>query len=284
MNTYLKQLLIALLCLPLMLRAQSRQTINLGTYNLRLNVASDKENAWPNRKDMVIDLIRYHELDIFGVQEALKGQMDDLSSMPAYKYVGVGRDDGKTGGEYSAIFYRSDKFKVLNSGNFWLSPTPEKPSKGWDAAYIRICTWAAFQDLKSHKVFYMFNAHFDNEGVLARENAAKLILQKIGQLAKANTPVIITGDFNSDPSTSAYKTIANQFKDARLVTKTPAYGPDKTFNDFKYANYVQVVPEGRIDFVFVNKHIDVLKYGVLTDSKNERFPSDHFPVVTRLQF
>lgn len=269
---------------PMALKAQVKNEINLATYNLRLNVASDKENAWPNRKEMVIDLIRYHEFDIFGVQEALKGQMDDLSSMQEFAYVGTGRDDGKQGGEYSAIFYKKSKFKALNSGTFWLSPTPDKPSKAWDAAYIRICTWAEFKDLKTGRIFYHFNTHFDNEGVLARENAAKMILEKIAQLSKANTPVIITGDFNSDPATSAYGTIVKQFSDSRLISKSKPYGPDKTFNDFKYCNYIQVVKEGRIDFVFVNKNVEVLKYGVLTDSRDERFPSDHFPVVTRLKF
>jgi endonuclease/exonuclease/phosphatase family metal-dependent hydrolase len=266
------------------MQAQKKTELNLATYNLRLNVASDKENAWPNRKEMVKDLIRYHEFDIFGVQEALSGQMKDLEELTEYSHVGVGRDDGKDGGEYSAIFYNNKKYQVINSGNFWLSPTPEKPSKGWDAAYIRICTWACLKDKKTGKQFFMFNTHFDNEGVQARENAAKMILGKIDSLAAKKTPVIITGDFNSNPSTSAYGTIVTKFADSKLIAQTKPYGPDSTFNDFKYQNYTKVVTEGRIDFVFVNNSVEVLKYAVLTDSKDLRFPSDHFPVVCRLRF
>lgn len=276
--------LLVILALPMCTQAQKKTALNLATYNLRLNVPSDKENAWPNRKEMVKDLIRYHEFDIFGVQEALSGQMKDLEEMTEYSHVGVGRDDGKDGGEYSAIFYNNKKYQVINSGNFWLSPTPEKPSKGWDAAYIRICTWACLKDKKTGKQFFMFNTHFDNEGVQARENAAKMILGKIDSLASKKTPVIITGDFNSNPSTSAYGTIVTKFADSKLIAQTKPYGPDSTFNDFKYQNYTKVVTEGRIDFVFVNSSVEVLKYAVLTDSKDLRFPSDHFPVVCRLRF
>ncbi|WP_374165309.1 endonuclease/exonuclease/phosphatase family protein [Arcticibacter sp. MXS-1] len=264
--------------------AQSKTTLNIATFNLRLNVASDKENAWPNRKEMVKELIQYHDFDIFGVQEALEGQMKDLSALSEYSHVGVGRDDGKAGGEFSAIFYKNKKYRILNSGTFWLSPTPEKPSKGWDAAYIRICTWAKFKDIASGKVFFMFNTHFDNEGVLARENASKMILAKIKAISDAKSPVFITGDFNSDPKTSAYGTIVKVFADAKLVSKAAPYGPEQTFNDFKYHTYTTEVKEGRIDFVFVNKNVQVLKYAVLTDSRDLRFPSDHFPVVCRVRF
>jgi len=284
-STFFKKcFLLLLLALPVCALAQKKTELNLATYNLRLNVASDKENAWPNRKEMVKDLIRYHEFDIFGVQEALSGQMKDLEELTEYSHVGVGRNDGKDGGEYSAIFYNNKKYQVLKSGNFWLSPTPEKPSKGWDAAYIRICTWACLKDKKTGKQFFMFNTHFDNEGVQARENAAKMILEKIDSLSAKNTPVVITGDFNSNPSTSAYGTIVTKFSDSKLIAQTKPYGPDSTFNDFKYQNYTKVVVEGRIDFVFVNKNVEVLKYAVLTDSKDLRFPSDHFPVVCRLRF
>ncbi|SEW52659.1 endonuclease/exonuclease/phosphatase family protein [Chitinophaga arvensicola] len=269
---------------PALMAPQKKTMLQVATYNLRLNVAFDSANAWPHRKEMVKDLIQYHEFDIFGVQEALSGQMKDLEEMQQYAHVGVGRNDGKDGGEYSAIFYNKHKYQVIQSGNFWLSPTPEKPSKGWDAAYIRICTWACFQVKESGKQFFMFNTHFDNEGVLARENAARMILEKIDAVAPKDTPVIITGDFNSDPSTSAYATITKRFADAKLVAATKPYGPDSTFNDFKYHNWTKVVKEGRIDFVFVNPSIRVRKYAVLTDSRDLRFPSDHFPVACKLEF
>lgn len=270
--------------IPLFTLGQKKTTLNIATFNIRLNTASDKENAWPNRKEMVKDLVQYHDLDIFGVQEALAVQMADLSEMSQYSHVGVGRDDGKTGGEYSAIFYKNKKYQVIKSGTFWLSPTPEKPSKGWDAAYIRICTWAQFRDKATGKIFFMFNTHFDNEGVQARENAAKMILEKIKLLSNASSPVFITGDFNSDPSTSAYGTIVSAFSDSKLISKAKPYGPEKTFNNFKYHTYTTEVEEGRIDFIFVNKNVQVQKYAVLTDSKELRFPSDHFPVVCEVSF
>lgn len=263
---------------------QPISTMKVATFNLRLNIAYDSANAWPHRKEMVKDLIRYHGFDIFGVQEALIDQMRDLDAIGTYAHVGVGRNDGKEGGEFSAIFYNKEKYELLNSGNFWLSPTPETPSKGWDAAYIRICTWAHLVEKTTGKDCYFFNTHFDNEGVLARENAARMILEKIHQLSDSHTPVIITGDFNSNPETSAYGTIVKQFRDAKLVSKTPPYGPDSTFQDFKYHNWTKVVKEGRIDFVFVNNNIEVLNYAVLTDSRDLRFPSDHFPVVCTIRF
>ncbi|SHK99216.1 Metal-dependent hydrolase, endonuclease/exonuclease/phosphatase family [Chitinophaga jiangningensis] len=263
---------------------QQLVTMKAATFNLRLNIAYDSANAWPHRKEMVRDLIQYHHFDVFGVQEALIDQMHDLEAMPAYAHVGVGRNDGKEGGEFSAIFYNKEKYELVKSGNFWLSPTPEVPSKGWDAAYIRICTWAQLSEKTTGKTFYFFNTHFDNEGVQARENSAKMILEKIHQLSDPSTPVIITGDFNSSPATSAYGTMARQFNDAKLVSKSKPYGPDSTFQDFKYHNWINVVKEGRIDFIFVNNNIEVLNYAVLTDSRDLRFPSDHFPVVCTIRF
>ncbi|RFS21735.1 hypothetical protein DVR12_13825 [Chitinophaga silvatica] len=263
---------------------QSITTLKAATFNLRLNIAYDSANAWPHRKEMVKELIQYHNFDVFGVQEALIDQMHDLEAIGTYSHVGVGRNDGKEGGEFSAIFYNKEKYDLVKSGNFWLSPTPETPSKGWDAAYIRICTWAQLKEKSTGKEFYFFNTHFDNEGVQARENSAKMILEKIHELSDKNTPVIITGDFNSSPETSAYGTIVKQFRDAKLVSQTKPYGPDSTFQDFKYHNWTKVVKEGRIDFVFVNNNIEVLNYAVLTDSRDLRFPSDHFPVVCTLRF
>ncbi|RAJ76791.1 endonuclease/exonuclease/phosphatase family metal-dependent hydrolase [Chitinophaga dinghuensis] len=263
---------------------QSLTTMKVATFNLRLNIAWDSANAWPHRKEMVRDLIQYHQFDVFGVQEALIDQMKDLDAMGTHAHVGVGRNDGKEGGEFSAIFYNKEKYDLIKSGNFWLSPTPEIPSKGWDAAYIRICTWAHLVEKTTGNAFYFFNTHFDNEGVQARENSAKMILEKIHQLSDNNTPVIITGDFNSNPATSAYGAIVQQFNDAKLVSHTKPYGPDSTFQDFKYHNWTKVVKEGRIDFIFINKNIEVLNYGVLTDAKDLRFPSDHFPVVSTIRF
>ncbi|MCO4292150.1 endonuclease/exonuclease/phosphatase family protein [Solitalea sp. MAHUQ-68] len=255
-----------------------RTELTIATYNIRLNVASDSINAWPNRKDWVKELIQYHQFDIFGVQEALNEQMVDLDELPGFDYVGVGRDDGKQAGEYSAIFYNTRKFSVLKTGTFWLSPTPEKPSKGWDAAIVRICTWACFSDVKTGKLFYVFNTHFDHIGVKARENSAKLILEKIEDIVPPGTPVIAMGDFNSTPETSAFKTMNTNMADAREVTKAKPYGPIGTFNNFNYNSDLK----DRIDYIFVNSKVEVLKYGVLSDAKDKRFPSDHLPIVCRI--
>ncbi|HEV7378676.1 MAG TPA: endonuclease/exonuclease/phosphatase family protein, partial [Dyadobacter sp.] len=149
--------------------AQKNTTLNVASYNLRYNNQGDGINAWPNRKENVKALIKYHEFDIFGVQEALAGQLKDVAELNEFGYIGKGRDDGKEGGEHSAIFYKKDRFKLLKSGDFWLSETPEKPGKGWDATCCnRICSWGKFTDLQTKKDFYFFNVHFDHQGIEAR--------------------------------------------------------------------------------------------------------------------
>ena len=132
--------------------AQKLDPIIVATYNLRYNTKNDGINAWPNRKENVKALIQYHELDLFGTQEGLHDQLNDIAELKEFAFLGAGRDDGKEAGEHSAIFYRKDRFKPLQSGNFWLSETPDKPGKGWDATCCnRICSWAQFNDLKTRK-------------------------------------------------------------------------------------------------------------------------------------
>ncbi|WP_439585516.1 endonuclease/exonuclease/phosphatase family protein [Dyadobacter bucti] len=254
-----------------------KNTINVASYNIRYNTANDGINAWPNRKENVKGLIRFHEFDIFGVQEALIGQLKDIAELPDYVFIGKGRDDGKEGGEHSAIFYKKDRFKLLKSGDFWLSETPDKPGKGWDATCCnRICSWGKFQDLASKKEFYFFNVHFDHQGVEARRQSGHLMTKKISEIAGKST-VILTGDFNSTPDTEQIKTISALINDTHDVTKQAPYGPEGTFNSFKF----DAPMKNRIDYIFVSKNIDVLKYGVLTDAKDQRYPSDHQPVVIK---
>jgi endonuclease/exonuclease/phosphatase family metal-dependent hydrolase len=146
------------------------------TFNIRYDEPRDKENAWPNRKELVASMIRFHHADLVGLQEALKRQLDDLEKLlPEYAWVGVGRGDGKTEGEYSAILYRKIRFTYLASSTFWLSETPDVASMGWDAAYPRIVTWVKLKDNRTSKTFFHFNTHFDNRGVLAREESSKLL-------------------------------------------------------------------------------------------------------------
>ena len=255
--------------------AQKTTPVNIGSYNIRYDNKGDGINAWPNRKENVKGLIKFHDIEIFGVQEALIGQLKDISELTDFTYIGKGRDDGKEAGEHSAIFYKKDRFKLLKSGDFWLSETPDKPGKGWDATCCnRICSWGRFQDLNTKKEFYFFNVHFDHQGVEARRQSGFLMAKKIKEIA-GNSSTILTGDFNSTPETEQIKTIQTILSDSREVTKQPAYGPEGTFNSFKF----DAPMDKRIDYIFVSKNIDVLKYGVLTDAKEQRYPSDHQPVL-----
>lgn len=252
--------------------------LNIGSYNLRYDTRNDGINAWGNRKDNVNALIRYHDFDIFGTQEGLRHQLDDIAGMKEYRYTGGGRDDGKKSGEHSAIFYKKDRFRLLDSGDFWLRETPDTPGKGWDATCCnRIVSWARFRDALTKKVFFFFNAHFDHQGVVARRESGKLLVEKI-RLIAGDSPVILTGDFNSTPETEQIYTIGTLLKDSRSVSKMPPYGPEGTFNSFDWNGPL----DKRIDYIFVSAQFEVLKYAVLTDALHRRYPSDHQPVVVQL--
>ncbi|HRO47726.1 endonuclease/exonuclease/phosphatase family protein [Agriterribacter sp.] len=257
--------------------AQKNIPVTIATYNVRYNNPGDSLNAWPNRKENVKALVRFHDFDIFGTQEGLIDQLNGISELQAYARTGHGRDDGKEAGEHSAIFYKKERFKLIESGDFWLSETPEKPGKGWDAKCCnRICSWGKFQDLQTKKTFYFFSVHFDHQGVEARRESGKLMVKKIQEIAK-NTPVICVGDFNSTPETEQIQTMQTILNDAYNVTQDPPYGPVGTFNSFRFTAPMK----NRIDYIFVSKGINVLKYGVLTDAKDQRYPSDHQPVMIK---
>jgi endonuclease/exonuclease/phosphatase family metal-dependent hydrolase len=255
------------------------QEINVITYNIRLNTPDDGINAWPNRSEKVAALLRFHEADIFGLQEALVGQISDLKKqLPLMKCIGVGRDDGKEAGEFSPVFFDSSKFILVDFGWFWLSQTPEKPGFGWDAHYNRICTWVKLKQKKGAQ-FLVLNTHFDHQGDLARAESAKLILKKIDELNTRSLPVILMGDFNLTPETGPIRVIKEQLKDSRSISLATPYGPEGTFNGFDFDSELKE----RIDYVFVNGKVTVLKYAVLSDSKDNRYPSDHLPVFTMLK-
>ena len=252
--------------------------LRVATYNLRMNTASDGTDAWPNRKEMVKSLVRYHDFDVFGTQEGFRDQLNDIAELSAYAFVGKGRDDGKEAGEHSAIFYKKDRLKLLQTGDFWLSQTPDKPSLGWDATCCnRICTWAKFKDTKTQREFFFFSVHFDHQGVEARRQSGLLMARKIREIAK-NAPVICVGDLNSTPDTEQVKTLQALLRDAYQATQTPAYGPVDTFNGFK----LDAPLLERIDYIFVSAGYQVLTYAVLTDSWRGHYPSDHFPVVAEV--
>lgn len=257
------------------------QDLKVMTYNIRLAVDSDKDNSWSKRKDDALALISYYAPDYFGVQEALPEQMGDIKSgLKNYDYVGVGRDDGKNKGEYSAIFYDKDKLVVTKSGTFWLSETPQIPSRGWDAALNRICTYAIFKVKKTGKRFLAMNLHFDHVGDKARVNSAQLILKKIKELNPQNLPLTLTGDFNLTDDSEPIKIISRALADSFYHSKKPHYGPKGTFTGFD----TNTVPKERIDYIFT-KGFKILSNRTINDRReNLLYPSDHFPVLAELDF
>lgn len=276
----MKKNILVIICFMIALQAsyaQKNVPVTIATYNLRYNNAGDGVNAWPNRKENVKALIRFHDFDIFGTEEGLIDQINDLSAMKEYGRTGVGRDDGKEAGEHSAIFYKKDRFTLLQSGDFWLSETPDKPGKGWDAKCCnRICSWGKFKDIATRQEFFFFCVHFDHEGVEARRESGKLMVKKIQEIAK-KAPVVCVGDFNSTPETEQIQTIQTILHDSYKITEAAPYGPEGTFNAFKF----DAPFKNRIDYIFVSNNIKVLKYGVLTDAKDQRYPSDHLPVMVK---
>ncbi len=298
----MKQSLIFLLVIVLFASCSKQaEEITVGSFNIRYHNSGDSinGNGWKQRCPVICDLIRFNNFEIFGAQEVLHDQLlDMLAGLPEYNYVGVGRDDGKTKGEYAPIFYQMEKFKVLKSGHFWLSEITDKPNKGWDAALPRICTWARFKDKVTGYEFNYFNLHMDHIGVEARKNSAKLVLKKIKEMCP-NEPVILTGDFNVDQNSPNYAILngSAELEDSYQIAKIK-YALNGTFNGFNPNNKT----ESRIDHVFVSSDFTVERYGILTDTyrtevdntkpeQNGNFPkevtlekyqartpSDHFPV------
>lgn len=280
-----KQIFVGSFLLAIILGAlqiTNAQTYTVASYNIRFDNKNDTGNLWVDRKAAVISLIHFHDFDIFGTQEGLPHQLADITeSLPAYTRYGNGRDDGSDKGEHSAIFYKKGKFTLLASGDFWLSETPDKPGLGWDAKCCnRICSWVQLQDKKSKQKFYFFNVHFDHEGVIARIESSKLILDKVKQITKG-APVILTGDFNGGRQTEWYQKIAASgiLRDSYNDVAYP-YQNSPSFNNFGK----NVMGNEVIDHIFISKQIEVLKWGILTDTYHGKFPSDHFPVEAAIKF
>lgn len=262
----------------------AQNTLRVMTFNIRLNTASDSLNAWPYRKDNVASQILFHKIELLGVQEALHDQMMDLQQrLPQFKYVGGGRDDGKTKGEYSSIFYDSTKLQLLSSNMFWLSETTNVAgSKGWDAAITRIVTWAKFKDRRSNKIFFAFNTHFDHMGKIARRESAKLVLQKVKEIA-GSTPAVITGDFNAEPTDEPIQVIVDKnnplhLSDSKELSQTLHYGPTGTFTGFQSKER----NDQPIDYIFLKGNWKVLSHATISQTWMGRFASDHFSVMAEL--
>lgn len=275
----MKRIIIAFLLIVacFQMKAQKNQPINVITYNIRYATENDGVNAWSKRKDNVKALVNFYEADILCTQEALAEQYDFLLENSGFEAVGAGRDDGKRKGEFSPIYYNKSRFSKKDGGVFWLSQAPNVPSKGWDAMFNRVCTWVRLYDKLNKKEFLVFNTHYDHVGVQARIESAKLIKQKIQEIAP-KLPVVYTGDLNVTPETEAIATIKSFLNDSKEVSMEAPYGPEGTFNGFKFDSPLK----DRIDYIFVNKGFKVLKYAVLSDSKNQRYFSDHLPVFAKL--
>ncbi len=283
------------------------QSLLVGSYNVRNKNDYDakQDNGWNIRAEKICELINFEQPDVFGTQEVLNNQLNDmLQLLDRYSYIGVGRDDGKTLGEYAAIFYNKERIELLEDGNFWLAEETDKPKKGWDAACIRICTWGKFRDNQTKKIFFFFNLHMDHVGVVARKESAKLVVAKIKQIAQGTTS-ILTGDFNVDQNNEIYETFTKSgiLKDSYQIAKYKMI-PNGTFNSFNPL----IRTNSRIDHIFVTNDFTVDNYAVMTnmywisknkkenikghDAPNEisfkegiiRTPSDHYPIFARIRW
>lgn len=256
------------------------QSFTFMTYNIRYANPGDGVNYWENRRTELANQIAFYEPDVFGIQEGLPEQVEYLDNqLDAYSWYGVGRDDGKSKGEFSAVYYKKDKFSVLQKETFWLSPTPDKPSKGWDAALPRICTAVLFQVKESDQKFWVFNTHFDHRGDEARLQAVDVILNKLKALNKAGHPAIVMGDLNLTPDTPPIKKLFGALNDTRAVSDL-VFGPEGTWSSFD----VQKELDRRIDYIVVSDQVKVSKYAVLTDNRDLRNYSDHLPVFIQASF
>ncbi len=302
----MKKNIIAFAALLLLAGATAAQGVRVATYNIRQDNKNDvlSGNGWKQRCPVICSQILFHDFDIFGAQEVFKRQLDDmLAGLPGYAYTGVGRSDGKQKGEYSPIFYKTERFDMLRSGHFWLSETPDKPLPGWDARIERICSWGEFRDKQTGVTFLFFNTHFDHVGVVARSKSAEMIIERIAELAGDDATAIVMGDFNVDQNSEAYATMVS----GGVLRDCYGLAPVRmawngTFNSFEPDSRTA----SRIDHIFVTRGVEVKRYGVLTDfywsdtdqdgvreavaspaepvyrNCRARTPSDHYPVMVQI--
>ena len=277
--------LLAVACSGGQQAASKDEPIDVMSFNVRYDNPGDSLNNWRFRKDRVANAIRFYDAEIVGTQEVLHGQLLDLQQrLPEYGVVGVGREDGKEKGEYSALWYKKDRFEVMDSGNFWLSETPEVAgSKGWDGACERIAAWARLKDKATGKVILALNTHLDHVGEVARREGVALVLDRAEALGEG-ARIVVTGDFNAGPESEVIRQVTDtaqpkHLTDARTVSPI-VYGPDWTFHDF--GRWPQEKRE-RIDYVFLGEGWKVTRYGVLAELDNEAYLSDHNPVLVTIQ-
>lgn len=265
-------------------QARGNDDLNVMTFNIRCDNGKDGDNNWEFRRDRAANAVKFYDADLVGMQEVRHNQLEDfIERLPGYSYVGVGRKDGKTGGEYCPVWYRTDRFKLLDSGNFWLSETPDVAgSKGWDTSYERIASWVKLQDKRSGKKFVFMNTHLDHKGPVARKEGARLLLTKIAEIA-GNLPVMLTGDFNAVETDEPIQVILNAgdglaLTDSRKVSKL-VYGPNWTWHNF---GRTPLERRTLIDYVFTKGPVTVNRYGVLAETEGTAFLSDHAPILVNV--
>lgn len=289
----IKRLLLVFIVLVSVLSIAA-QELTVGSYNIRYQNSDDSicGNGWVARCAPICNQIKWERPDIFGVQEALNGQLKDMSALlPAYRWTGVGRDDGKTHGEYAAIFYNSQRIELLEEGHFWLNDTPDRPVLGWDAACVRICSWGHFRIKDSGRDFYFMNLHMDHVGVKARRESAKLVMQRITEMTDGGKKLaVLTGDFNAPQTNELYGlfTQSGVLKDCYTSAEW-RFAENGTYNGFDYHYWT----DERIDHIFVTPATTVCAYAIRTDGRwqedmNYRMSrcnlSDHYPVFARIKF
>lgn len=249
------------------------------TMSFNLLCSGRGELDWTRRIPLVVRTIRNADPDTFGVQEAHIGWMKALwAAFPDYDYVGIGRDNGKKKGEYSAVFFKKDQYTLLDSGHFWLSQTPELPGKGWDAACIRICSWAKLQDKKTEKAFVHMNTHLDHIGQVAMQSGAQLIVDRAAAFEQ-DLPIILTGDFNVVPNSAPCQAVKDGgFTDTRDIAL-------ETDTGITYHAYIEKDDEKQcvIDYIFVKNIPEVKRFKVIKKKIDGTLPSDHFPVFAEFE-
>jgi endonuclease/exonuclease/phosphatase family metal-dependent hydrolase len=247
------------------------------SYNIRYDGHSDVAPDWSERKTPIVAQLQNERPSIIGFQEVLANQLKDLQqALPAFRYVGVGRDDAKEAGEFAPIFYDTTRYKLLQSGTFWLSPTPSIPSKGWDAALNRICTFALLESKYDHKKLWVLNTHFDHIGIEARLHSAELLLEKFAEFTQAvNVPLLLLGDFNAEPDSFAIIQLKQTFQDLSCSKRHRELCSGPTFNAFT----LNEADDKIIDYFFGSPGIIPIQYKVRQTPFERSFPSDHFPLI-----
>ena len=272
--------LAALMMLPQTVHAKKEnegtEGLKVMSYNIRLGSANDGTNSWSLRYIATGEMLEDQAPDVFGVQEALDYQVRYINEMCGYEYVGVGRENGKKEGEHMAIFWNKKSVSMLKWGTFWLSETPQKPSKGWDAACFRTATWALMKDKKTGNKFYFVNTHLDHEGKEAQKNGLKLIVDRIGEINPEGYPMVLTGDFNMKPDDPNLAELDSKMQSTRKIAAVT--DSHDTYNGWGRGS-------GIIDYIYVSGFSSCPEYQTVVKRYQDRkFVSDHYPVSARLIF